>query len=368
MNTHPILALLFAVSFSGLATTAFADQSPQTDQVAAVDAKLMQKKQEIDTLEENYRQAYGQYKKLQQENNRLTQEGDELVTKQRRAKNGLDKQYSLLLEDPETDLVSFQKKYQNAWAEVKENQNQKLSNKQDIVESKSRLSLLKHQQARLNSEYTNLKETRIEARVKRFQTELRESAVLETRYTTSCSPTMTLGECIAQGKYLTKQKAVNIFKKQLLAGLTEANIAKQNLDGVQLNIHVQESQTLSSGFSGNGAYSSQIQVQLQAKPSVTAACQMLNVSNRYCLRDTASKTKNDNKKAGWIQVLVRSDQYNDNVTINGVNYGSTPVDIMLPKGKHQFTISKAGFQSYNRTIYVQGTDTVWAKLVPNKQN
>ena len=366
MNTHPILTLLFALSFFAITATATAevDQPKQSDQVAVVDAKLKQKKQEIDDLEQQYRQAYSQYKELQQKQTSLTQEGRDLVAKQNRAKDGLDKQYASLLEDPETDLVSFQKKYQNPWAAVKANQNEKLSNKQELVESQSNLSLLKHQQARLNSEYTNMQETRIEARVKRFQTELRESAVLNTSYTTSCSSTMTLGECIAQGKYLTKQKAVNLFKKQLLAGLTEANIAKQNLEGVELNIHVQESQTLASGFSGNGSYSTQIQAQLQAKPSATAACQMLNVSNRYCLRD--STTKNDDKKAGWIQVLVRSDQYDDNVTINGVSYGSTPVDIMLPKGKHQFTIAKEGYQSYNRTIYVQGTDTVWAKLIPNK--
>ena len=368
MNTHPILALLFAVSFSGVTATAMAEQVKQTDQVVAVDAKLMQKKQEIDAIEQDHHQAYSQHKTLQQELARLTREHEDLIAKQERAKRGLDKQYGLLLEDPDTDLISFQKKYQSAWAAVKANQNLKLSNKQNIIESKSRLSTLKHQQARLNSECTNLQETRVEARVKRFQAELRESAVLETRYTTSCSSTMTLGECIAQGKYLTKQKAVNIFKNQLLSSLTESNIAKQNLNGVQLNIYVQESQTLESGFSGDGAYSSKIQAQLQAKPSVTAACQLLNVSNRYCLRDTASKSDDNKNKKGWMQVLVRSDQYDDNVTINGVNYGSTPVDIMMPKGSHQITVTKPGFQSYNRKIYVQGTDTVWVKLVPNKQS
>jgi len=369
MNIRPILALLFAMSFSSVVTADVVEKVNPTDPVAAITVKLDQKKQEIDAIEQSYDQAYSQYKILQQEQLRLTQEGRDLVEKQSRAKVNLDKQYGLLLEDPETDLASYQKKFQDAWAAVKENQTQKLSNKQAMVESDSRLSTLKHQQARLKSEYTNMEETRIEARVKRFQAELRESAVLETQYTTTCSSTMTIGECIAQGKYLTKQKAVNSFKKQLLSGLSEGDVSTQNLDDVQLNIYVQESQTLESGFSGNGAYTTKIQAQLQAKPNGTAACQLLNVSKRYCLRDDSGKSEvsKNVSKDGWIQVLVRSDQYNDNVTINGVNYGSSPVDIMLPKGKHQISVTKPGFQSYNRKIFVHGTDTIWVKLVPNKE-
>ena len=68
-----------------------------------------------------------------------------------------------------------------------------------------------------------------------------------------------------------------------------------------------------------------------------------------------------------LSPFVISDQYDDNVTINGVNYGSSPVDIMLPKGKHQISVTKPGFQSYNRKIFVHGTDTIWVKLVPNKE-
>jgi len=55
------------------------------------------------------------------------------------------------------------------------------------------------------------------------------------------------------------------------------------------------------------------------------------------------------------------------VTINGVSYGSTPVELLLPKGKHRFTVSKPGYETYNREIYVGSTDTVWVKLVEDKQ-
>ena len=111
MNIRPILALLFAMSFSGVVTAEVVEKVNPTDPVAAITVKLNQKKQEIDVIEQSYDQAYSQYKTLQQEQLRLTQEGRDLVEKQSRAKVSLDKQYGLLLEDPETDLVSFKKDF-----------------------------------------------------------------------------------------------------------------------------------------------------------------------------------------------------------------------------------------------------------------
>ncbi len=66
--------------------------------------------------------------------------------------------------------------------------------------------------------------------------------------------------------------------------------------------------------------------------------------------------------------LYVSDQYNDSVTINGINYGSTPVEIVLPAGRHQVTVAKDGYETYNRVITVNGNDTVWVKLRPNKDS
>ncbi|MCE7644522.1 PEGA domain-containing protein [Vibrio fluvialis] len=195
----------------------------------------------------------------------------------------------------------------------------------------------------------------------------RESDELETSYKTACSTTMTLGECSSQGQHLTKQKAVKTFRAKLLDNLTESVIAKQNLNGVELNIHVQESQIIRSGFEGNNEYFTQMQAQLQAKPEAVAACKLLNVSSRYCLKGTSDEqtTKKDKQ---WTNVTVRSDQYNDSVTINGINYGSTPVEIVLPAGRHQVTVAKDGYETYNRVITVNGNDTVWVKLRPNKDS
>ncbi|WED23549.1 PEGA domain-containing protein [Vibrio sp. JC009] len=366
MITRRIPALMLALTPFWSTVSIAADDVQQVDPVVAIDAKLDQKKADIDSVNTEYETESANLKRLQNEKDSLKREGSELEAKRNRSKSALDKQYSRLLDDPETDLTSFQKEYQAAWASVKENQSHQLTNSQDITESEMRLSQVKQKKARYSNEYENLKEARIEARVKRIGAELRESDVLESSYTTTCSTTMTLGECASQGKYLTKQKAVKTFKSKLLASLTESNLAKQNLDGVQLNIHIQESQIIKSGFSGNNSYSTQMQAQLQAKPEATAACKLLNVESRYCLKGKSKSSSNKDKQ--WANVTVRSDQYNDSVTINGVKYGSTPVELVLPAGKHQVTVSKDGFETYNRVISINGNDTVWVKLLPSKKS
>lgn len=367
MIKRRIPALLIALSSCWLSTSALAKEAKQVDPVAAIDLKLSTKQAEIDSVAKEYDIESAKLQQLNNEFTKLQRDADALNAKRNRAKSALDKQYNRLLEDPDTDLVSFQKKYQQAWSAVKANQNNKLESQQAITENEMRLSQIKQKQARLNTESVNLEEQRVEARVKRMDTELRESSVLETTYKTTCSTTMTLGECASQGKHLAKQKAVKSFRAKLMEHLTESVIARQNVKGVQLNIHVQESQIMRAGFEGNNKYFTQLQAQLQAKPAAIAACELLDVSSRYCVKGETGKNSSHKDKS-WANVTVRSDQYNDSVTINGIDYGSTPVELVLPAGRHQVTVSKSGYETYNRTIYVRGKDTVWVKLRPSKRS
>jgi DNA repair exonuclease SbcCD ATPase subunit len=364
MIIRRIPALLLALSPLWVSTSIFAEENIQGDPVSEIEVKLENKEAEMGTMAAEFNSEADSLQQLQNEKSKLKRSEQELNAKRNRTKSALDKQYNRLLDDPDIDLVSFQKAYQDAWSEVKENQSALLENQQAITESEMRLSQIKQKQARLNSELSYLQEQKVEARVKRIAAELRESDVLETSYKTTCSSTMTLGECTSQGQYLTKQKAVKAFKAKLMDRLTESNLAKQNSKGVQLNVHVQESQIIRSGFEGNNSYFTQMQSQLQARPEASAACKLLNVSTRYCLKGS-EEAKTTKKDKNWVNVTVRSDQYDDSVVINGINYGSTPVEVVLPRGQHQVTVSKNGFQTYNRVITVNANDTVWVKLRPN---
>ncbi|RJX69743.1 PEGA domain-containing protein [Vibrio sinensis] len=363
MITRRIPALLLALSPLWVSTSVFAEEQALTDPVAEIDTKLSNKQSEIDSLSSLFDNEAAQLQQQQNDLAKLKREEQDLTSKRNRAKSALDKQYTRLLEDPEVDLVTFQKDYQDSWAALKANQTALLEKAQAIVENENSLSQLKHKQARLNSEFAYLGEQKIETRIKRLEAELRESELMESRYKTHCSATMTLGECTNQGQYLTKQKAVKAFKAKLMDGLTESTLAKQNMKDVQLNVHVQESQIIRAGFEGNNSYFTHIQAQLQAKPEAAAACKLLNVSSRYCL--TSNDTSSTDEKKNWVNVTVRSDQYNDQVIINGVNYGSTPIEVVLPKGRHQVTVLKDGYQTYNREVTVIDNDTVWVKMREN---
>lgn len=365
MIKHRIPALLLALFPLWVSSSVFAEEVTQADPVATIDEKLNNKQNEINTILTDYEVENGKLQQLENEQARLKRQNQELESKRTSAKSELDKQYTRLLEDPATDLVTFQKRYQETWNALKENQSQILDNKQAVTEIEMRLAQIKQRQARLNTELKNLAESKIEARVNRLTAELRESHSLETHFKTSCPETMTLGECANQGQYLTKQKAVKSFIEELVNGLTDSAMAKQNVKGVEFNVRIQESQLIRSGFEGSNEYFTHMQAQLQAKPEVTAACKLLNVESRYCLNGQTEQSAAKNKKKQWANVTVRSDQYNDSVTINGVNYGSTPVELVLPAGSHQVTVTKEGYETYKRSITVNNNDTVWVKLRPS---
>ena len=73
-----------------------------------------------------YKSEAERLQQLQNEKSKLEREEQELNAKRNRAKSALDKQYNRLLDDPDIDLVSFQKEYQDAWAQVKDNQSASL--------------------------------------------------------------------------------------------------------------------------------------------------------------------------------------------------------------------------------------------------
>jgi hypothetical protein len=68
----------------------------------------------------------------------------------------------------------------------------------------------------------------------------------------------------------------------------------------------------------------------------------------------------------WLSVTIRSNVYDDGVVIDGVDYGKTPIDIMLPSGMHRFEIRKEGYQPYIRELEVDQDQTIWTELFKQK--
>ncbi|WP_028021652.1 SUMF1/EgtB/PvdO family nonheme iron enzyme [Enterovibrio calviensis] len=366
MKSNRITALVFALTPILLSGQSLANETnvATNDPVVALEQKLADKRSEIGSHAENLQTQRDRLDALLSERENLATKAIDLEKRRTMAQERLDEQFRRLIENPDTDLTQYKDDYQAAWKAVKENQTLTLSNDQAVAEQQRIVEGENRQKQLLVSSLENLQESKKEARVKRLRQELTFADTIEVVHTITCSESMTLAACSNQGKTLTMQKAVNTFQSHVLDKVTESSTAKLNANRVSFNIHVMNSNVVDSGFSGNNRYITRLQAEMRSKPDDNAACKLLDFAERYCVDKsfTAAKATPKQQAKRWVNVKIRSNRFEDNVTINGVTYGSTPVEIMLPAGQHQLTVEKPGFEPYSRQMNMNKDSVVWASL------
>lgn len=67
-------------------------------------------------------------------------------------------------------------------------------------------------------------------------------------------------------------------------------------------------------------------------------------------------------EAERYRLTVRSNVYYDEVYIDGVPYGSTKLDVMLPPGEYDVEVRKPGHAAYRERISLNGSRTLRAQL------
>ncbi len=352
---------------SGAAVANEAVQQP-AHSLASIDARLKEKGAEIDNVDEKLSIEKGEINSLNNQRADLKKESIKLDKKRKHAQVSLDQQYKRMIEDPELDISAYQQQYQDAWKAVKENQVATLTLEQSIEEHQRLYKTSSIKKRHLQDDLENIHESRQEARVLRIRNELNSSDTMQLSHTIACDTSLTLAQCANQGKTLTMQRAVNKFQSGLINSLSESDLAKQNLANVELNVHVMDSNVLESGFSGHNRYATTIQAEMKLRSVSIAACQLLGLENRYCISSSNGTTlkASNQKEKRWVSVTIRSNRHDDKVTVNGVSYGSTPVDVMLPVGLHQVTVEKSSFEPYSRQLMFGKNLTVWADLKQQK--
>lgn len=151
---------------------------------------------------------------------------------------------------------------------------------------------------------------------------------------------MTFAQCSKQTTDLALQKAVSQFQLWLIDESSESNAIKGQLSNVSLNIHLLKHEVVDSGFYDGMRFRSIVNAQLEARPAENAPCKLLNIDSQYCFAPGQGDMSQQQQEVAWINLAIRSNQHGDRVTIGGVNYGSTPVEVLLPVGKHQIKIEK----------------------------
>ncbi|MDA9556560.1 SUMF1/EgtB/PvdO family nonheme iron enzyme [Vibrio sp.] len=344
------------------AITAFTDNT-KLQGVQDVDEHIHRLSKELDVAFNERDQQQETLKSLRRVYKQLSLDAAAAQRRFNQAKKKLDSIYKRMLEEPDLDIVSHQTNYQETWAELKQFQQDQLTAKHDL-DGQQQLWVQKQAQVQnIQDKLSQMSQKRFRARASRLQDEISRTGLKTVNFSNVCDRNITLSDCINQTESLTQQKAVMLFQDTLVSESSEPALVKQNLKNASFNIHVLRSKIIKSNFVAGDKYRIAMDVELEARPNDTASCKLLDIESRYCFAEGVyAIDKEEPKETPWVNVLVRSDQYNDSVYINGVSYGSTPIEILLPVGDHAITIKKEGFYTYHKTIDIKRDKTVKASL------
>ncbi len=320
-----IPALLLALSPCLMAAPVLAEEV--TSSVLAIDDALFGKHTELQNATDATKLQKVAVDNQQAELNRLTQQAKALDAALKTAKTNLERDYQKMIDEPDLDIQPSQNAYQAAWAQVKQNQVARLDAEQKLQEMQSVLAQYQVQQQTIEQSIALLQQDKMRARVDRLREELQRSGEQKVSFTNVCSSDMTFAQCSKQTTDLALQKAVSQFQLWLIDESSESNAIKGQLSNVSLNIHLLKHEVVDSGFYDGMRFRSIVNAQLEARPAENAPCKLLNIDSQYCFAPGQGDMSQQQQEVAWINLAIRSNQHGDRVTIGGVNYGSTPVEV-----------------------------------------
>ena len=361
------LAVIMASTLT-FASTALAQQESDATQMS-----VEQISNQIATLETEYENFSDTVATLQREEQQLREQlqslrerNGSLEQQRQTALEEMNNRYQQLVDDPSIDIAGAQQAYKEAVMAHQQNK-EDIKTQVQLVSAKSReveeARVSKHS---LLNEIETLKDQRKVARVDRLQREFNRSGEPEISQSIVCDRQETLSQCENRGKLLAKQKASKQYLDQTLADLTESQLARDNLNRVSPNVQILGSKTVSDGFSGQGNYGVKMGVELRGQLPQSQACTLLDIDVRYC----AVKRMSSNKpvveetvdRSIMHPLTIRSNVYDDEVMIDGVSYGSTPIEVMLPGGEHEVEVIKYGYSPFTQTINLKDAQSIRAEL------
>jgi len=295
-------------------------------------------------------------------------QGKALVGQTAKALTQMNAQYALMIDNPMQDITTSQNDYRYAIQ-------QQQQNKQLIKDSVATLAKLNKQLSEKNIERVRLlnqRETISEeiniSRINRLQNEMQQTKSLNVNQSVSCDLQTSFSKCITRSNLLSKQKASKTYLNTLYNSVTEAKLVSKHKTNSSAHVKLLGHKVLTSEFSGQGTYSSTMQVTMQGVLPKNAACKLLNISTRYCaeqseLEQTAAETDNNDNKGALYELTIRSNQYDDEVFIDGVSYGSTKLSVMLSSGAHNIVIKKPNYIDFEQNVKLKNNMMVRAELV-----
>lgn len=364
MNRIAQFTLIIALSFSQ--NIMAGDLS-----VADVENKISVKQSEYDNYNSSLEAQIANAASLEKELGTLRQNAILADADRQSALIDMNLKYEQVIDDPElniTPVIETYAKTVRTHKAIKDAITDKYNSWQVELQDVEQMQISKHS---LLNTIESLKEQLNSTRIDRLYQEFNRQEAIVVSHNIACDRDETLGKCSDRGKTLAKQKASKRFLDSVYGGLSESVEAEKRRQTSDASVQVLRSEVADSNFSGQGNFNIKMNLELQGNLKRSEGCELLGLDRRYCVN---FKT-NDNirivntsvspmatNESVMYELTVRSNVFDDEVFIDGVSYGSTRLQVMLPSGEHNLEVVKRGFESSRQTITLSEPKTLKVEL------
>lgn len=292
-----------------------------------------------------------------------------LAKKKSAALKQMNAQYALMVDNPMQDITTAQNNYRDVIQEQQQNKLLIADSAATLGQLEKQLSEKKIEHIRLLNKREAISEEINVSRINRLRDEMQQTKSQTVEQSVTCDLQTSFSKCISRNELLSKQKASKAYLNTLFDSVTESELVKEHKTTSSAHVKLLSHTVLNSEFSGKGDYSSTMQVTLQGVLPKNEACKLLNIETRYCaeqtskIENTAKKTKKNDNKDALYELTIRSNQYDDEVFIDGISYGSTKLSVMLSPGPHHIVVKKANYVDFEQNVKLKNNMMVRAKLV-----
>ncbi|NVK26240.1 MAG: SUMF1/EgtB/PvdO family nonheme iron enzyme [Gammaproteobacteria bacterium] len=346
--------------------------------VEAIQADITNKQTEYDNYSVALQTQMNQVTQMKQQLSNLREQSAKLDREKALALEEMNSQFQRMIDDPSLDIAAARLAYTEAVNAHKQNkidiQNQLIA----VQEKEQEVATIRVSKHALLNSLESLKEKYNHARVERLYKEFNKSGTLSVQQTLDCDLEEVISDCIRRTEQLAKQKASKRYLDKIFTELSESNAASQKRNESDTSVKVQSINITNKGFSGNAKYTVAMDVSLKGNLTRIQACQLLDLSQRYCVEypadsESAQNEAKQQKKTKYdanlmYELTVRSNVFDDEVFIDGVSYGSTKMSVMLPAGEHSIEVLKLGYQPYVENIELTENQTLRVNLKKDTQS
>ena len=345
--------------------------------VEAIQADIANKQTEYDNYSLALENQMDQAKQMKQQLANLRDQSKKLDREKSLALEEMNAQYQRMIDDPSLDIAAARTAYTESVKAHKQNKVD-IQNQLNAVQEKDKevagIRVSKH--ALLNT-LESLKEKLNNSRVERLYQQFNRSGELSVQHSLDCDLEEVIAECMRRTEQLAKQKASKRYLDKIFSELSESESASRQRSAADTSVKVQNVDITNKGFTGTARYSVSMNVSLRGNLTRKQACQLLELNERYCVEYPTAAQQAEAQKIiepatqydsnVMYELTVRSNVFDDEVFIDGVSYGSTKLNVMLPAGEHSVEVVKLGYQPFVEQIALTENRTVRINLKKDTQ-